>query len=414
HSWFEQSRSSKDNPYRDYYYWKPEKPNNWKSIFGGDAWEYDERTGEYYLHLFTKKQPDLNWENPKVRQEVYDLMKFWLDKGVDGFRMDVIPFISKRLDFPDADFSDFNKVIAEVYANGPRLHEFLHEMNQEVMANYDMMTVGEGVGIAPDQALLYVGEDRDELNMFFHFDHMFIDHGPGGKFDVIDVELPDFKKVFSHWHHAVGEEGWINIYLDNHDFPRMVSRFGNDGQFRVPSAKVLATLILTMRGTPCIYQGSEMGMTNVAYDSLDDYKDVETLNTIREWEEAGRSLEELLPIVHVQGRDNVRTPIQWTDEQHAGFTTGQPWIKVNPNYTEINAQKVLDDPDSIYFYYQSLLKMRKEHSTWIYGDYEDLAPQDDHLFLYKRWDENHTYYVVLNFSEESMVLSELNEWGPVE
>lgn len=414
HAWFEQSRSSKDNPYRDYYYWKPEKPNNWKSLFGGDAWEYDDRTGEYYLHLFTKKQPDLNWENSVVRQEVYDLMRFWLDKGVDGFRMDVIPFISKRLDFPDADFSDFNKVIAEVYANGPRLHEFLHEMNQEVMAHYDMMTVGEGVGIAPEQALLYVGEDRQELNMFFHFDHMFIDHGPGGKFDVVDVDFVAFKQVFSHWHHAVGDRGWINVYLDNHDFPRMVSRFGNDQTYRIRSAKVLATLLLTMRGTPCIYQGSEIGMTNVQFESLDDYRDVETLNTIQEWKDAGKNLDELLPLVHTQGRDNVRTPIQWSDERHAGFTSGEPWIKVNPNYPEINAQRVLNDPASIYYYYQALLKLRKDHPTWVYGEFEDLAPSDERLFLYKRWDENGTYYIALNFSEESILLSELETWGKVE
>ncbi len=403
HSWFQESRKSPDNPYRDYYFWKPRKPNNWQSFFGGAAWEPDETTGAYYLHLFTRKQPDLNWENPKVRQEVYRLMRFWLDKGVDGFRMDVIPLISKRLDFPDADFSNFNRVIEEVYANGPRVHEFLQEMHREVMQHYDMMTVGEGVGITPEKANLYVGEDRQELNMIFHFGHMFIDHGPGGKFDIVDFDLNDFKAVFTEWHQAVGERGWTNIYLDNHDFPRMVSRFGDDGKYRVESAKVLATLLLTLRGTPCIYQGSEIGMTNVAFDSFDDYRDVETLNALREYRAAGKDESELLEAVHRQGRDNVRTPIQWDDSPNAGFTSGTPWLRLNPNYREINVEAARQDPDSIFYFYRRLLRYRRAHPTLIYGDYEVIDRGSNRLYAYRRWDENGEYYIFLNFSSETLV-----------
>lgn len=400
HFWFQESRKSEDNPYRDYYYWKKEKPNNWQSFFGGEAWEYDELSNAYYLHLFTKKQPDLNWENPKVRAEVYKLMRFWLDKGVDGFRMDVIPLISKRLDFPNADFSNFNKVIEEVYANGPRLHEFLQEMNQEVMAHYDVMTVGEAPGVPKELANLYVGEDRKELNMIFHFGHMFIDHGPGGKFDIIDVKLNEFKSVFSEWHEAMGERGWVSIYLDNHDFPRMVSRFGEDGDYRELSAKLLATLIFSLRGTTGIYQGSEIGMTNVAFDSFEDYRDVETLNAYRDHLENGKDLSALLKAVHKQGRDNVRTPIQWSGAPHAGFTSGIPWIKVNPNYKDINVEESLADENSIFYYYQRMIKLRKEHLTLVYGDYELLDGNSEHIYAYRRWDEKGTYLILLNFTDE--------------
>ncbi len=405
HEWFAESRKSKDNPYRDYYYWKPEVPNNWISIFGGPAWEYDEQSGEYFLHLFTRKQPDLNWENPKVRQEIYKIMRFWLDKGVDGFRMDVIPMISKQLDFPDADFSDFNKVIETVYCNGPRVHEFLQEMQEQVLQHYDVMTVGEGVGIPPHLANKYVGEDRRELNMIFHFGHMFIDHGPEGKFDIVPFSLPEFKQIFVEWHEAVGTSGWINIYLDNHDFPRMVSRFGNDQQFHRESAKLLAMLILSLRGTPCIYQGSELGMTNVAFTDFEDYRDIETLNAVREWKEAEKDLEELLPRVHRQGRDNVRTPMQWDDSDHGGFTSGVPWIKLNPNYRDYHAKRNLEDPGSIFHFYKSMLQIRKEHPTLIYGEMEVLRPEDEQLFAFWRRLEGDLYLVLLNFSE--VVLTDL-------
>jgi oligo-1,6-glucosidase len=401
HKWFEESRKSKDNPYRDYYIWEPEIPNNWQSFFSGPAWELDEQTGEYYLHLFTKKQPDLNWENPKVREEVYKMMRFWLDKGIDGFRMDVIPLISKRLDWPDADFSNFAKVVEEVYANGPRLHEFLQEMNREVLSHYDILTVGEAPGVPPELANLYVGESRKELNMIFHFGHMFLDWGTD-KYDYKDWNLNEFKDVFFTWHKALGEEGWVSPFLDNHDFSRMVSRWGNDGEYRVQSAKMLATLILSLRGTPSVYMGSEIGMTNVAFESIEDYDDVETRNAYKAYKEAGRDMDKFMEAVHKQSRDNVRTPIQWDDTDNAGFTTGTPWIGVNPNYTQINAQAVLADQDSIFYYYQKMLGVRKAHSTLVYGDFELIDQGSDQLFAYRRWDAEGEFFIYLNFSSEEL------------
>ncbi|MEO0777914.1 MAG: alpha-glucosidase [Bacteroidota bacterium] len=404
HAWFEASRQSKDNPYRDYYFWRPGKnggpPNNWQSFFGGSAWRYDPLTEEYFLHLFTKKQPDLNWENPRVRQDIYRMMRFWLDKGVDGFRMDVIPLISKRLDFADVDHDDFGRIVEEVYANGPRVHEFLQEMHEEVLRHYDIMTVGEGPGIGTVEAPLYVGEGRRELNMIFHFGHMFIDMGKGGRLDVVPFDLVAFKRIFTDWHHAMGEHSWINVYLDNHDFSRMVSRFGNDGKYRVASAKLLALLLLTMRGTPCIYQGSEIGMTNVAFPSLDDYRDVEIRNAIDKCRAEGGDEEALLRAIQHAGRDNARTPIQWDASPQAGFTTApEPWIKVNPNYPEINAAAVVADPNSIYYTYRDLLALRKQHPTLIYGDYRIVAAEHPQLFAYYRFAEAGEYFVALHFGE---------------
>ena len=414
HDWFEKSRASKDNEYRDYYFWKPGKdggpPNNWKSFFGGSAWELDEKTGEYYLHLFTKKQPDLNWENPKVRADIFDVVKFWLDKGVDGFRMDVIPLISKRLEFADADFSNFNKAIEEVYSNGPRVHEFLQDMYTQVLSKYDMMTVGEGPGITKEVANLYVGKDRGELSMIFHFGHMFMDHGDEGKFDTVkEVTLGDFKKVFREWDEAIGSEGWINIFLDNHDFPRAVSRWGNDKKYRIASAKLLANLILTMRGTPCIYQGSEIGMTNVVFENIEDYRDVETHNFYKEWIEKGKSHEEFMEILYIQGRDNVRTPIQWDDSKHAGFTTGEPWLKLNPNYPKINVAAALEKKNSIFYHYQKMLLYRKEHPTLIYGAYQEVGQNHPDLFSYYRFDENGLYFVIHNMSEKGYEIPKMSD-----
>jgi len=403
HHWFQESRKGPDNPYRDYYVWRKEKPVSWPSFFGGEAWEYDELSGEYYLHLFSKKQPDLNWENPKVRAEVYEMMRFWLDKGVDGFRMDVIPFISKRLNWPEVDWSDFPKIVEEVYANGPRLHEFLQEMKQEALAAYDVTTVGEAPGVPAEMGNLYVGESRKELDMIFHFGHMFLDWGPGGKFDLTDWDLKDFKGVFNEWYAALGEEGWVSIFLDNHDFPRLVSRWGNDGEYREESAKLLAILLLSLRGTPSIYQGSEIGMTNVAFPSIDDYRDLETLNTWAEAKEKGQDLDQLLLAIHKQGRDNVRTPIHWDDSPQAGFTTAaEPWIKVNPNYPEINAAAVLAKPDSIFYFYQKLLGLRKQYLTWVYGEYEMIDGNHPQLYAYRRWDQDGEFYFYLNFSETEL------------
>jgi len=403
HEWFEKSRASKDNNYRDYYFWKKGvdggPPNNWKSFFGGSAWEYDESTEEYYLHLFTKKQPDLNWENPKVREDLYAIVKFWLDKGIDGFRMDVIPLISKRLGFESTELESFNDVVAQVYSNGPKVHQYINEMYEKVLKHYDVMTVGEGPGITPDVGLNYVGHDRGELNMIFHLDHMFLGHGPLGKFDPVDYTWDDIKRIFSDWDKAMGDSGWISVFLDNHDFPRLVSRFGNDKEYRVESAKMLAVLIMTMRGTPCIYQGTEIGMSNVHFSTVDDYRDVETHNYHKEFIARGLSEEEFLNRVHEHGRDNARTPIQWNDTEHAGFTNGKPWINVNPNYKDINADAVIGDDASIFNFYKTLLSLRKEEKTLVYGEWCEISQESKELYVYKRQDANTSFFILLNHSD---------------
>ena len=405
HEWFEESKKSKDNPYRDYYFWKKGvnggPPNNWKSFFGGSAWKYDSTTDEYFLHLFTKKQPDLNWENPKVRENVCDILRFWLDKGIDGFRMDVIPLISKRLDFADTDLEYLNDVIAQVYSNGPKVHEYINEMYEKALKDYDIMTVGEGPGISTDVGIKYVGEDRGELNMIFHLDHMFLGHGPKGKFDPVDYNWSDIKRIFKNWYEAMGQSGWVSIFLDNHDFPRLVSRFGNDKAYRVESAKLLAMMVFTLRGTPCVYQGSELGMSNVHFDSLDDYRDVETLNYFKEFSKEGATVESFLPLVHEHGRDNVRTPIQWDATKNAGFTNGTPWINLNPNYEEINAENVLANPNSIYFWYQKLMAYRKQNKTLIYGDWKVIAQKSKDIYVYERFDEEAHFYILLNHSDQA-------------
>ncbi len=407
HAWFTESKKSIDNPYRDYYFWKPGKnggpPNNWQSFFGGSAWEHDEKSNEYYLHLFTKKQPDLNWENPKVREDIYTVVKFWLDKGIDGFRLDVIPLISKRLDFSDTNLPAFNDVIAQVYSNGPRVHEFISEMYNSVLKHYDIMTVGEGPGISTQTGLDYVGHDREELNMIFHLDHMFLGHGPRGKFDPVPYDWKDIKKIFNDWYKTMGDSGWISIFLDNHDFPRLVSRFGNDKEYRIESAKLLAMLILTMRGTPCIFQGTELGMSNVKFDSIEDYKDVETINYYKEFTATGMHPDEFLKNVHEHGRDNVRTPMHWNKEKNAGFSTGKPWIKLNPNYNEINAEEVLSDQNSVYYFYRDLLTFRKREKTLIYGEWKVLPQNSEDLYVYERFDSNYKILVILNHSNHKHI-----------
>ena len=419
HVWFKESRKSKNNPYRDYYFWKKGKnggpPNNWKSWFSGSVWEFDEHTEEYYLHLFSKKQPDLNWENPEVRQAMYRNMRFWLDKGVDGFRIDVVSLLSKQLDFPDSEEKDFRKTVAKHYANGPRIHEFLQEMNREVLSKYDVMTVGEGPGITKELANLYVGSSRKELNMIFQLELVEVNHGPGGKFDFQAIHLKDIKRCFRKWNEAVGIDGWNNIFLDNHDFPRMLSRFGNDGKFRNESAKLLATLLLTQRGTPCIYQGSEIGMKNVHFDSIHDYRDVETLNYYKEQKEKGFSDDEILPGIHVQGRDNVRTPIQWDDTENGGFSSGSPWIDLHPEYEHINVENALADPDSIFYYYQKMISYRKSNDLFVYGDIEEYLPNHPHIFVYRRFHKESVKLILLNFSDYNVSIPEglvilTNEW----
>ncbi|GAA0190158.1 oligo-1,6-glucosidase [Fulvivirga kasyanovii] len=410
HFWFRESRKSKDNPYRDYYYWKPAKngqpPNNWPSFFGGSVWKYDPVTEEYYLHLFSKKQPDLNWENPKVRQEMYDVMKFWFDKGIDGFRMDVVSLLSKRTDFPDSDIKDFNTIINRYYANGPRVHEFLKEMHREVLANYDIMTVGEGPGIDLEHGINYVEESGKELNMIFHFGHMFMDNGPGGKYDPVEWNLVDFKNVFTAWDEKLKGKGWGSIFLGNHDFPRIVSRFGNDKAYWKQSAKLLATLLLSMRGTTYIYQGDEIGMTNVAHLSIDDYRDIETLNSWKEAEAAGKPMDDFMKLVHLQSRDNARTPMQWNATKHGGFSPVEPWLKVNPNHKDINVEAQQYDEDSILSYYRKMIAFRKEHPTLIYGDYKCLLKDDPNIYAYERFDSDGHFLVVLNFSDNEQSFTE--------
>lgn len=408
HYWFKESRKSKDNPYRDYYHWRPSKngnpPNNWISIFSGSVWEHDAHTDEYYLHFFTKKQPDLNWENPKVRQEIYNIIEFWSDKGVDGFRMDVISMISKRTSFPDAELASFGDIIKTFYANGPKIHDYLHEMNQAVLSKYDIMTVGEGPGINLDNAHLYVGEERDELDMIFHFDHMFMDNGPGGKYDPIETNLVQFKAVFNSWDERLKNNGWGSIFLGNHDFSRMVSRFGNDTVYREASAKLLATLLLTLRGTVYIYQGDEIGMINVAYPSIDDHNDVETLNAWKDAEARGKNMDDFFKIVHLQSRDNARSPMQWDNTKHSGFTGSEPWLKVNPNYRSINVAGQENNPNSILNYYRDMVAFRKANPTLVYGDYECFDADHQTIYAYKRWDDNQELLILLNFSDDS------NEW----
>ena len=403
HPWFVESRSSKDNPKRDYYIWRQGKngdpPNNWQSYFSGNAWTHDPTTDEYYLHLFTKKQPDLNWDNKKVRQEIYDIMRFWLDKGINGFRMDVISVISKR-NYNDTPYKDFWETVNKVYANGPRVHEFLKEMYENVLSHYNVMSVGEGSGIDIENAIKYVGEERKELNMVFHFDIMTMDHGSEGKFDYRKYDFVQFKKIYRKWDERLKNNGWNSIFLGNHDFPRMISRFGNDEEYWVESAKALAMLLMTMRGTPYIYQGDEIGMTNVAFPSIKDYRDVETLNAYRVIEKENSNIEKMLKAIHAQGRDNARTPVHWNNEPMAGFTSGEPWINVNPNYKKINVAKQEKDPDSILNFYREMVAFRKHHPTLVYGDFSMIQEENNRVFAYLREDEENQYLVIINFSDE--------------
>jgi len=405
HQWFQEAKKSKDNPYHDYYIWRGDDPNqlpnNWQSVFNGSVWKWNEATEEYFLHLYTQKQPDLNWENPKVRQEVYAIVDFWLAKGVDGFRMDVISLISKRLAFADVpqDMS-FIDVMEKVYSNGPRVHEFLKEMNREVLSKYDIVTVGEGPGVNLKHGPRYVSAGEKELNMVFHFDHLTIDFGPEGKYDPVPLDFIRFKAIFRQWDEALAADGWNSIFLGNHDFSRIVSRFGNDGEYRHVSAKLLATLLLTLRGTPYVYQGDEIGMTNVAHDSIDLYDDVETRNAWNAAEAAGKDMDKFLKAVHWQSRDNARTPMQWDATPQAGFTAGKPWIPVNENYPLINVTAAENDPNSILHYYRKMIAFRKAHLTLVYGDFEDLLPKHPQLYCYRRWDEEASFLMVHNFSDQ--------------
>ncbi len=367
HKWFLESKKSKNNKYRDYYIWKNgidgQPPNNWGCSFGGSAWEYDKNTAMYFLHLFSKKQPDLNWENKMVRNEVYKIMKWWLDKGIDGFRMDVINFISKDQRFPDGKTSEGHLYgdFTPYSINGPRVNEFLKEMNKEVLSKYDLITVGETPEVNTEEAMQYANENRNELNMVFQFEHMNLGNGEDGKWSYAPFELIQLKKVMTKWQKGLENGGWNSLYWNNHDQPRVVSRFGNDKKYWKTSAKMLATCLHMMQGTPYIYQGEEIGMTNVAFESIEDYKDIETLNAYKEQVAIkGKKQISIMAAIHARSRDNARTPMQWDDSKNAGFTTGTPWIKVNPNYKKINVKSQLEELGSIFNYYKQLINLRKK------------------------------------------------------
>ena len=402
HAWFVESRASRDNPRRDFYIWREganDPPNNWPSFFGGSAWTRDDATGDWYLHLFARKQPDLNWDNPEVRTEVYDLMRFWLDKGVAGFRMDVIPFISKDPSLPDLTPEQL-KTPQYVYANGPRIHDHLQEMNREVLSRYDVMTVGEAFGVTDAQAPLFVGEERGELNMIFHFDIVRIDRDGWRK---LPWTLPAFKEVYTRLDRAVGATGWNTVFLGNHDTPRAVSHFGDDSPaFRVPSAKALMTLVLTQRGTPFLYQGEELGMTNYPFRRIEEYDDVEVKGNGPDWFETGRvGEEEFLSHLRDTSRDHARTPMQWDASPYAGFTNGpKPWFVVNPNHREVNAAAALADEQSVYHHTRRLISLRRAESALVYGDYLDLDPAHERLFTYTRTLGNDRLLIAINFGGE--------------
>jgi oligo-1,6-glucosidase len=413
HAWFVESRKSKDNPYRDYYFWRPGKdgkePNNWASAFLGSAWLYDATTDEYFLHLFTKKQPDLNWENPNVRREVFDMMHWWLQKGVDGFRMDVINFISKVPGLPDAAPQSGQKYVFpnKEALNGPRLLEFLGEMKQEVLSKYDIITVGETPQVTVDHAAAMTDEHTGPLNMVFQFEHMGLDHEPNspyGRFSTGTLRLTDLKKLMTRWQKGMEGRGWNSNYLNNHDQARQVSRFGDDGVYRVESAKMLATFLHLLQGTPYIYQGEEIGMTNVAFDSIEDYDDVEIHNFYREHViEEGEDSVKIMHMIHHRSRDNARTPMQWSYAPNAGFTTGTPWLKVNPNYLSINVEQALADPNSIFYFYQKLLQLRKEVPAIAYGSYDLILPDHEQIYAFTRTLEDQRLLVILNFSAATPV-----------
>ena len=390
HSWFKESSSSKTNPKRDYYIWKDPRdggpPNNWRSYFEPSAWTFDGTTEQYYMHSFAVEQPDLNWENDDMREEIYEMMRYWLDKGVDGFRLDVVNLLAKQDGFPDAE----NPEGLSYLGNNPGIHEYLQEMNDKVLRHYDILTVGEIPFVTPEDGLLYVGEDRQELHTLFHFEVAD---------DMPSWDMKRYKQIQNRWYEGLKGKGTNSQFLNNHDHTRQVTRFGNDKEYRKESAKLLATMMHTLPGIPYIYQGEEIGMTGVRFDSIEDYQDIAMKNKYEEEVEKGRDpavvFEELLPL----SRDNSRTPMQWSDDYQAGFTTGTPWIKVNPNYPEINVDEALADSDSVFYYYQQLIQLRKKHSVMVYGDYEDLSEDHEHVYAYTRSLNGETWLIVLNHAD---------------
>lgn len=409
HKWFIESRKSTDNPYRDYYIWRPAKedgslPNNWGSCFSGPAWEYDKTTDMYFLHLFSKKQPDLNWDNPAVRQDVFDMMNWWLKKGVDGFRMDVISLISKEPGLPDKEPGINGYATFNVSANGPHVHEYLQEMRQKALNNADTITVGECSGVTLEEAKKYARSDEKELNMVFQFEHMDVDSDEkAGKWTTRKMDLRNLKKILTRWQKGLQDIAWNSLYWENHDQPRSVSRFGNDSdEYREISAKMLATCIHMMQGTPYVYQGEELGMTNCPFNTLDNFRDLESINAFHELTEQGKMTEEdMMAAISYKGRDNARTPMQWDDSAYAGFSTANPWIMVNPNYTKINARDQVNREDSVFKYYQKLIKLRHESELIIYGTYDLILDDDKDIYAYIRTLGDEKLIVYCNFSENT-------------
>lgn len=411
HKWFKESKKSRDNKYSDYYIWKDPKedgsaPNNWGSIFGsGSAWEYVEERGQYYLHLFAVEQPDLNWENPDLRNEIYENMEFWLKKGIDGFRLDSISLISKKQDFPDDPTAGENGYGSPYFgaSNGPRVHEFLQEMYEKVLSKYDVMTVGEATRTPVDKALLYCQPERKELNMVFQFDHMHVDYGKFGRYSDLKFKLSDLKEAMFLWQKSLNGVGWNSLYWDNHDQPRFVSRFGNDdSKYRKLSATMLATVLFFQQGTPFIYQGDEIGMTNVAFDSIDSYKDIEAHNMYLKFSNMGLSNDEIMSYIHNKSRDNARTPMQWNSNLFAGFSCVDPWIELNPNYSKINVENDMNSDFSIHDYYKKLIKYRKGNEIVRDGDFKEIGLEDSDIFSYTRTYKGKTLLVLGSFSDKKV------------
>ncbi|NKI23561.1 alpha,alpha-phosphotrehalase [Paenibacillus dendritiformis] len=410
HPWFQQSCSSLDNPYRDYYIWREpssgREPNNWQSKFGGSAWNYDEKTKQYYLHLFDVTQADLNWENAGLRREVYQMMKFWLAKGVDGFRLDVINLISKDQKFPNDSGEDPQADGRKFYTDGPRIHEYLHEMNREVFSVHDTMTVGEMSSTSIEECIKYTNPERQELSMAFNFHHLKVDYPGGEKWTQAAFDFIKLKQILSEWQTRMhAGRGWNALFWCNHDQPRIVSRFGDTGKYRVEAAKMLGTTIHMMQGTPFIYQGEEIGMTNPEFDRLADYRDVESLNMYSILRQQGKSHDTVMGILKQKSRDNSRTPMQWNRSAHGGFTKGTPWIQAAPNYPDINVEAALQDRDSIFYHYQKLIQLRKQYDIITYGDYRLLLADHKQVFAYARQWQNETLLVVSNFYREPVSLA---------
>ncbi len=397
HSWFVEARKSTDNAWRDYYIWrKPgpngEAPDDQRSFFGGSAWELDATTGEYYFHLFSRRQPDLNWENPKVHEAVHRMMNWWLDRGIGGFRMDVIDLIGKVVD-------------QRITANGPRLHPLLQQMNKATFGARDVLTVGETWSATPADALLYSDPAREEVSMVFQFEHIAITHDPvEGKWKPRPFHVSEFRRVIDKWQIALADSGWNSLFWCNHDLPRAVSKYGDPGRYRVESAKMLATVMHLLKGTPYIYQGEEIGMTNVRFDSIDDYQDIESLNFYRERTADGVSHEGMMEGIYANGRDNARTPMQWDDSANSGFSNARPWIKVNPNYREINVAAALADPGSVFHHYRRLIALRKQHEVIVYGSYQPLLEDHQDVIAYERALGDERIVVIANFSGEKVML----------